>query len=94
MVPPGALAVHPVDLVLTRHDNLCECHAKLREALAGFMDALSKGGAMNEEEICTECGRPMCAHGFCPECEQGYCTACTKEHFEKHGHEHEVGGES
>jgi hypothetical protein len=81
-------------LVLTRHDNVCECHPKLGEPLLALWMTCLKGGAMNEEEICTECGRPMCAHGFCPECEAGYCTACTKENFEKHGHEHEVGGES
>ena len=49
---------------------------------------------MSDENTCTECGKPMCVHGFCPDCEQEYCTACTKEKFEKHGQEHEVGGES
>jgi hypothetical protein len=49
---------------------------------------------MNDADTCTECGKLMCMHGFCPDCEQGYCTACTKENFEKHGQEHEEGGES
>jgi len=46
---------------------------------------------MNEEAICTECGRELCAHGYCPDCDPGFCNECAEEHF---GTDQEVGGES
>jgi hypothetical protein len=49
---------------------------------------------MNEDATCTDCGRPLCAHGYCPECEPGFCTECTMAHAGKHGEDHEIGGES